>query len=251
MQQQNEKPHLCLIHGWGASNEVWKPWLECLSDTFTIHCISFPGLGGYQLSDSTLTIESALDKLAAKIPSNSFLVGWSLGGMMATLLSLRQELGIKGLITISCNPSFVQQADWACAMPVEQFQNFTDLLAKNTTKTLSRFFALQVQGGSEGKYILKCLKAINENADHTHLSETLGFLLQDNRSQLSALKQSSLHFFGEYDQLVPVSVSNEILSLNSKAASVIVKNAGHLPFLSDGELMAKEISAFCVAQGAK
>ncbi len=251
MKQQNEKPRLCLIHGWGASNEIWQPWLDQLSESFTISCISVPGLGDHQLSDSTLTIEAALDKLAVKIPRNSFLVGWSLGGMLATLLSSRQELAIKGLITISCNPSFVQQVDWPNAMPLEQFNNFTVLLAKNVTKTLSRFFALQVQGGSDGKSILTYLKTINDDAKHTHLSETLGFLLHDNRSQLLALKQPSLHFFGEFDQLVPVAVSDEIPSLNSMASSVVIKKAGHVPFLSDGEMMAKKISAFCVAQGTK
>jgi pimeloyl-[acyl-carrier protein] methyl ester esterase len=250
MKQRNEKPSLCLIHGWGASNEVWQPWLDCLSEAFTVHCISIPGLGDHELLDASLNLEDVLGLLSAKIPQHSFLVGWSLGGMLATLLASNESLKVKGLITISCNPSFVQQPDWEPAMSAEQFEGFSEMLSKSPVKTLSRFFTLQVQGGSNSKDIFKHLKTINLNSAHTHLSENLSFLLRDNRRDFSALKLASLHFFGEFDQLVPVSVSDEIVDLNARATAFVVRDAGHVSFLSDGKLMAKEISKFCIAQGA-
>ncbi len=251
MMQQNDKPSLCLIHGWGTSSDIWLPWLNTLNEVFDVHCIALPGLGGDEISTPSLTLEESLEQIAKQVPRNSFLLGWSLGGMMATLLSSIEKLKVQGLITIACNPSFVQKQDWLEAMPLELFQNFTGLLSKSPSKTLSRFFALQVQGGSCSKDILKQLKGIDAQVTHSHLSENLSFLMQDNRIALSTLDLPSLHFYGEHDQLVPVAVSKSVSQLNSKAKSTVVKEAGHVPFLSDGDWIAQEITTFCLEQGYK
>jgi pimeloyl-[acyl-carrier protein] methyl ester esterase len=240
----NNKPEIVLLHGWGTTSDIWVPWLSLLSESFSITCIDLPGLGGSVVADEEYTLDSLLEKIALNIPQNSLLLGWSLGGLFAVLLAKKLVKQVIGVVTIAYNPCFVERSDWPTAMAKNIFKKFSQDLLLDSEKTLSRFFMLQVRGASQQKPILKFLKTINQQSNHSNLTGSLALLEIDSRLDLASLKQPSLHIFGEFDQIAPSALVSVLPSLNFRLNTLQVEGAGHLPFLSDPEEVNKQLADF-------
>lgn len=76
------------------------------------------------------------------------LMGWSLGGQLATLLAERywQHTGIaKALITLATQPCFVAHAAWPDAMPVAEFSHFQQAYHDDAATCIKRFCYLITQ----------------------------------------------------------------------------------------------------------
>lgn len=242
---QSAKPDLVLLHGWGTSSDIWQPWLPFLTEHYSITCIDLPGLGLSTVSDSeNYSLQSVVSALADKVPDNSILLGWSLGGMLAIALAQKLQLRIKALVTIACNPCFVQRDDWTEAMSEDDFAAFEANLVRQPKKTLSRFFLLQVQNGSQQKAVLNHLRAVDKNIEHQQLCASLQLLKHDLRQSLGQLGVPSLHFYAEMDQLVPRQVRHLIGAMGINITGLEIPEAGHLPFISDPQWLADELVGF-------
>ncbi|MEH6444063.1 MAG: alpha/beta fold hydrolase [Oceanospirillaceae bacterium] len=240
----NNKPEIVLLHGWGTTSDIWEPWLPLLNESFSITCIDLPGLGGSVVTSEEYTLDNLLEKVALKIPQNSLLLGWSLGGLFAVLLAKKLAKKILGVVTIAYNPCFVERSDWPTAMAENVFKQFSQDLQLDSEKTLARFFMLQVRGASQQRPILKLLKAINQQSNHSNLAGSLALLEIDSRLDLASLIQPSLHFYGEFDQLAPSALVNVLPTLNSRLNTLQIKGAGHLLFLSDPEEVSLQVADF-------
>jgi pimeloyl-[acyl-carrier protein] methyl ester esterase len=238
------KPSLVLLHGWGTSGAVWRSWLPLLQEHYSVTSIDLPGLGGSVLEQENLTVDNVLDAIAPLIPDKSILLGWSLGGLIATLLAKRIADRILGLVTIAFNPSFVQQKDWSHAMDVTIFEGFQENIKSQEQATLGGFYKLQVLGGSQARPILKALKEINQGLFPSHLSDTLNMLRLDARAVLKSLQLPSLHIYGQNDRLVPVELVSLLPELSARISTLEIANAGHLPFISDAQIVTLELTKF-------
>jgi pimeloyl-ACP methyl ester esterase len=233
-----------MLHGWGTTSDIWQTWLVILKEHFSIMCIDLPGLGLSVATADAMDLNNVVSEFERMIPAKSVLLGWSLGGLLSILIAQRLQHKISALITIACNPCFVQSVDWKEAMPMAVFDQFAGELANNKYKTLKRFFMLQVKTGSASKLILSRLKEINSSAEHSQLILSLDYLRLDVRAALKNLALPSLHFYAEQDQLVPIKVSDKVFNLSSNIVIYKIPKAGHLPFLSDANLMLKVICDF-------
>ena len=242
---KSSKPNLVLLHGWGTSSDIWQPWLPFLAESYSITCIDLPGLGLSTVSmHETYSLQSVVAALAQQVPKESVLLGWSLGGMLAIALAEKLQGQIKGLVTLACNPCFVQRDDWPDAMSEAEFAAFEANLAQQPEKTLLGFFMLQVKNGSLPKVILKQLRAVHRNAQHTQLNASLHLLRHDLRETLQHLSVPSLHFYAEMDQLVPRQLQHILPAMSDKISSLGVPAAGHLAFISDPQWLADELVKF-------
>jgi len=238
------KPSLVLLHGWGTSRAIWRSWLPLLQEHYSVTSIDLPGLGGSVLEQENLTLDNLLDAVAPLVPSKSVLLGWSLGGLIATLLAKRISDRILSLVTIAFNPSFVQQKDWPNAMDITTFEAFQKNTKSHEQATLDGFYKLQVLGGSQARPILKALKEINQEQSPSHLSDTLNMLRFDAREVLKSLQLPSLHIYGQNDRLVPVELVNLLPKLSARISTLEILNAGHIPFISDAQLVTSELTKF-------
>ncbi|NQZ29673.1 MAG: alpha/beta fold hydrolase [Oceanospirillaceae bacterium] len=243
-QHKADKPNLVLLHGWGTTSAIWQAWLPQLKENFSVTCIDLPGLGKSFSNKEHLSIEDTLSVLVEHIPAKSTLLGWSLGGVIAILLAQRLTDKVVRVITIASNPCFVSTDDWQNAMQKEIFEKFSKQLVSDQKEILAGFFKLQSLSGSEARPILKALKKIDSEADHSHLHDTLGLLNIDCRDSLKTLTIPSLHFYGQKDNLVPVILADILPEWSEYITTVAVPEAGHLPFLSDGQMISAEIAKF-------
>ncbi|WP_415895660.1 pimeloyl-ACP methyl ester esterase BioH [Neptuniibacter sp. PT34_22] len=237
------KPELVLLHGWGMTGQVWGPFADQLAEHFSLTIIDLPGLGRSQEFPTPYTLDAVLDLLVEQVPESAIWLGWSMGGQIAVAFADRFPARVDKLITIASNPCFVQRDDWPSAMDEVTHQAFEASLAQNQKKTLTRFIMLQTQGAEAGREILKALKKILSDVEHTAAEESLALLRLDQRPELKKLALPVLHLFGEVDHLVPNSAAEACKSV-SGGKVVTYTGAGHLPFLSHQADVVADILGF-------
>jgi len=248
---------LVLLHGWGSDSRVWQDVLPELTQHLNVVAIDLPGFGQSPslapLSDLS-TLDQCLKAICDVLPPRCTLLGWSLGGMLATTLASRYPERFNHLITIASNGCFVQQPDWPCAMPVETFVAFFELFKQQPAVCLKRFHGLQSRGDNHERQLLKTLKRTFDHCPDGHSDHDAGddswrtgleLLSQlDNRELLRSLHVRGLHIYGAEDQLVPVAVAGEVSALNHYQQVAVLENTAHVPQLSCPEELALRVCNF-------
>lgn len=222
-----------LLPGWGLGLAPLQPLADYLSNKHEVQLLPLP--------ECTL-LEQALDELDAQIPADSWLIGWSLGGMLATALAHRRGNNCPGLVTLASNACFVARNDWPHAMPQREFNNFSRRAARDWSGTLKGFQQLCLHGGQ--------IEAVPAELSATASTDTesrlasLSWLAQlDNRTAIAELQCRQLHVLAEADALVLVGVTHDLQLLNPQA-QVCSWPGSHAFVLTDHRELAAAVHAF-------
>lgn len=214
---------ILLITGWGGGAELLKPLHEALEQKG--HSVERMNIFN-ALNDDILQQHV---ELAEKF---DVILGWSLGGQLATLLAnqiQQQYADQKVLITLASNPCFVAQADWMTAMPVEAFMQFKQSFEQDAISTLKRFGLLVCQGASSAKKDFVAMQKLIRPQPIALLRDGLQLLEQLNLVELYKNYQGrQLHVFAEHDALVPYQVVRKTKDLVASNLSVVsIDGASH------------------------
>ena len=212
-------PPLVLLHGWGADSRVWNDALEYFPER-EVYTVDLPGFGDSGPLNSscfdqrTTQFEAAV---LALLPPRFVVVGWSLGGMLATQLAARNPDRVVSLVTLATNVSYTQRNGWSGAMPVETFDQFRDGFSKAPEQTLKRFSGLMASGDMQAKGLIKRARQLSGDSYSAAGHEREEWLVSldwldsvDNRELLSSISVPSLHILGSEDVLVPSAISSEL-----------------------------------------
>lgn len=235
---------LVLLHGWGMDSQIWQSLPQQLSQFADVITVDLPGFG--QSPPLTHYDEQSLYHwLARVLPERCYLIGLSLGGMLACGFAANYPDRIQSLVTVSTNSRFVASATHAAAMGGQQFEGFVTSWNDNHDSCLKRFIGLQAQGDQHQRQLMRDLRGMQLQLD-PHSGEQLLRLLGeiDNRDTLRQLRCPTLALFGDSDALVPAASAATSASLNPKIEVVTIEGAGHLPHLTQPEKMVGLISAF-------
>ena len=234
-QQLGYGPDLVLLHGWGMNAAVWKPLVPGLSERFRLTLVELPGHGA-SAPAAAADLGEWVELCLAVAPPNAHWLGWSLGGQIALAAALSAPARVTGLSLVGTTPRFVQDEDWACAMPVATFKQFASALHGDPNATLNRFLSLQVKGAENARETLKLLRAElaqRPPASAAGLAQGLDLLLRnDLRADLGQLACPSHWLFGSRDTLVPVALRERLPAYLPGADMQEIQGAGHAPFLS-------------------
>lgn len=214
---------ILLITGWGGGTELLKPLHEALEQK---------GHRVERINIFDALDEDILQQQVEHAVKFDVIVGWSLGGQLATLLVdqiWKKYAEQKVLITLASNPCFVAQADWTTAMPVETFMQFKQSFEQDAISTLKRFGLLVCQGANSAKKDFVGMQKLIRPQPIALLRQGLQLLEQLNLVELYGNYQGKqLHVFAEHDALVPYQVIRNIDDLAAKNLSVIsIEGASH------------------------
>lgn len=232
----NCKPTLVLIHGWGVNHAVWLQISAQLAGEWLVLALDLPGYGlATTAAPNPYTLQALADQLADQIPAGSYVLGWSLGGLVATEIALRHSNKVKQLGLLASSPCFMQQSDWP-GMSAAVLQQFADSLSANLALTVERFLAIQSMGSSSARQDTRALKqAVLALPLPTEavLSAGLQLLQQtDLRDQLVKLPMPVTWCLGRLDSLVPSRIANLLLQYCPQAQVQLFDKASHAPFIS-------------------
>lgn len=229
------KPTLALLHGWGMNPRVFDTLRAQLQNDCTLLPLALPGHGGTcALADNNLTTWVA--HIAQQLPSQSILLGWSLGGQIALRIALDYPARISRLILMSTTPKFVSSSDWKAGIPHEDLQTFGADMHHDTRATLLRFLSLQTRGATTQKDILQKLRAslfslALPNAQA--LQAGLAMLMHtDLRVAVTQITQPTTIIHGSLDKLTPPAAGDWLANHLPYARYELIDGAAHAPFLS-------------------
>ncbi|MGX5915428.1 pimeloyl-ACP methyl ester esterase BioH [Aliidiomarina sp. Khilg15.8] len=239
--QTGKGTDLILLHGWGLNGEVWQSLVPHLAPCFRVHVLDLPGFGDSEWHPEMKQIQymSARieDYIVTACSGPAHLVGWSMGGLIATDIALRQPALVRNLVTVASSPRFVAETNWPGIQP-SVLDEFQTQLSANLSATLKRFLAVQTLGSPHAREDMKELRQqlLNKPLPHADaLAAGLNWLQQsDFREDLAKLEVPLTRYYGRLDTLVPVDVAERI----TVGEAQVFAHSAHAPFMTESEKFA-------------
>ena len=213
---------ILLITGWGGGVQLLHPLQQALQQQ------------GHQVE--LINIFNALD--AADLQQHvelarnfDVIVGWSLGGQLATVLvnQIDQQYNeLKVLVTLASNPCFVVNDTWSTAMDVSTFQAFKQSFAQDAITTLKKFGYMVCQGVETTKVDFIKLQSLIQAQPVALLKQ--GLLCLEQLNNVEILKNyagQQLHIFGKQDFLVSYKVAQYFQNLDARFKQIELMNGSH------------------------
>ncbi len=224
---------LALLHGWGAHPVIWDPLTAHLPRNWRVRNVPLPGYAG-AAAPHPYKLDELAHAVCHDLPDRPLLVGWSLGGLVSMQIGFRWPEMVRGLILIGATPCFVTRMNWPHGVASDVFDGFAQHLALDYEDTLRRFIALQAQGASSMREVLRELRGrllTQPRPEATVLQGGLAILQEtDLRKTLPELPLSIVH--GAGDKLAPIGAARWLVNAVRDSRLLELGGAGHAPFLS-------------------
>ncbi len=224
---------LVLFHGWGFDSHIWLafiPLLQRINPATQIIAVDLPGFGGTPCLGWRVFKEELLQRLPAK----STVLGWSLGGLFATRLTIEAPDRVKQLINIATSPYFIRDAVWPGVVR-QQLDAFFDQFQKNPEQTRTQFVASQM-GMLKSKTLSLSSSECADIKGDNGLLQGLEVLQQwDLRQDLYSINVPTSYIFGRLDTIVPHRVRSIMQNQYPTFDYHLLDHAAHIPFLSHPE----------------
>jgi pimeloyl-[acyl-carrier protein] methyl ester esterase len=226
---------LVLLPGWGLGPAAMEPLAQALRVAMPhlrVEVEPLPAGGG---------LEHVLGELDRVVPADAWLLGWSLGGMLAIALAAARGAACPGVITLASNACFVAREGWPAAMQGATFNAFSGLCEADPTGTLKRFALLCAQGSPEARALAKRL--VPDSPDYADPAGLALLASMDNRPALARLAIPQLHVFASTDALVPAQTAKALAQLAPRARVAVLEGSHALP-VEALHLVAAQATAF-------
>jgi 3-oxoadipate enol-lactonase len=229
------EPAIVLVHGFGASKEIWWSTLLALAPLGRIFAIDLPGHGR-----SSLHGASRMPQIATRIadfcdarglPAIA-LVGHSMGGNVALELTLARPALVRRLV-------LVDPAAYGDELPIYSHSTRVDNLhrwaALRASMALGQKFGVigrLVPRLHRGGFVLPALRRASYLSRHDvdALHQQLTSLFANSiGARMAAVGVPTLVISGEFDPLVPPALSRRVAEAIPGARYVVVRRAGHNP----------------------
>lgn len=244
-QSSGEGSDLVVLHGWGLNSNIWQPLLPYLTKNFRVHCIDLPGYGdSVWPANLPVSLGTYCDLLLPHLPPKFHLLGWSLGGLIATQLALAAPDRCQSLTTVASSPRFVESDDWP-GMRESVLTLFQQQLGEDYQKTVARFLAIQAMGSPHARADAKQMRELVFSKPLPDLRALRGGLELlascDLRDDLARLHCPVWRVYGQMDTLVPAAAADAVAKLIPESPSWVVPQAAHTPFLTAPEEFADRL----------
>jgi len=225
-----------LLHGWGMNGDVWDGILPVLNNQFRTTIVDLPGHGRSIDSLADYSLKNIAGTLAEVLPQESTIVGWSLGGMVATQFTLDFPQRVNKLALVASAPQFVRNDSWPTGTDTIVLDGFADGLKQNYQQTIKRFIAIQAMGSDHAREEQRTLRERafrHGNPQPAALEGGLNILRHENlRPRLAEIQCPTLLIAGEHDALFRREAAEKTQSMIGGSEISIIAGAGHAPFLS-------------------
>lgn len=241
-------PDLVLLHGWGMNGAVWHGIVPALAARYRVHLVDLPGFGNSPLAGETeYSLPWLAEQVVAILPEQCHLLGWSLGGLVASQLALNHPERLHSLITVASSPCFMARDEWPGIVP-KVLTGFNQMLAGDFKQTIERFLAIQAMGSEHARDDIRQLRhwlAERPAPQLAALEAGLGLLADvDLRDELVQLDLPWLRVYGRLDSLVPKASIPLLDERYPASRSVVLEKASHAPFISHPQQFIEIIEHF-------
>lgn len=228
-----EKPsQIYAIPGWGFGATIFKGLNNRKLNIVGLDYI------GYRAS----SIDEMTAIIAAKIPDNSILLGWSFGGMLAIKMAAAYPIKVRRLMLLSSQPKLCADGAWLGINQINA-DKFLEQFGQSPQQQLEHFARL-VCYPSRSPKLRQTLQNHMIDKAPKELNLLLRMLLsKDLRQDYSKLDIDTLHIICEQDAVLKQS-ANQLQELNRRVKTISFNDAGHADFLVSSSRYSAAIGAF-------
>lgn len=231
---------IVVLHGWGLNANIWTPVVAGFNDLGRLTRVDLPGYGDSPWpTGEAITFSNLCELTLAALPERCHLIGWSLGGLVATQLAVQAPERFSSLTTVASSPYFPAEAPHWPGIEPAILNQFGKQLSKDFRRTVERFLALQSLGSPHAKADVKAIKEwlfSKPMASVEVLDAGLDMLAQvDLRAQLKTIELPFFRIYGRLDALVPARLDEQVKQLAPQSHSYVAPHCSHAPFISDPE----------------
>ncbi len=231
---------LVLLHGWAMHGGVFDSLVKKLKQQYHVHIIDLPGFGFSRDDNGVYSLDEVTELLIAEFCERELkdiiLIGWSLGGLIAQNICIKNSELISKLVLISSVPKFIYADDWSNGIDESILSIFHVSMQENFRKTVLRFLSLQVIGDELAMLQLRLLRQdifVRGEPNPDALKSGLVILQEsDLREKSNEIRQPCLLFSGTHDQIVHVAAIKDSITLFQHAKYHVIDKASHALFLS-------------------
>jgi pimeloyl-[acyl-carrier protein] methyl ester esterase len=245
---RGDGPDLVLLHGWALNSACWDAFATRLADRYRVHAIDLPGHGRSVWSTECTGIDGLVLAIRRHVPAGAFVVGWSLGGMVALRLAQLASSAVARLVLLATTPRFTAGADWHPGMPVAEFEQFAQRVTHDHDRTVGEFLSLQVRGEAQPQTVLRQLKrSLNAGGRAQAVALDAGLEIlrtTDLRRALPAIEQPALVIAGTYDRLTRLEAARFLARSLANGRLTAIDRAGHAMFLSHPDQVLDAVETF-------
>ena len=217
-----------LLHGWGASFDLYKGIISALSDRCKFYAVNFPGCGQSEVMESPWNINDYCDfvleflRFVGVDSKNAVFIGHSHGGRVILSLAGNGQISPQKIVLLD-------SAGIVCEKTPKQKRR-----AKNF-KRIKKVLSLPVIKSFSGGLLDRARKhygSADYNAAPPVLRNTMVSLVNtDLRDIISNIKCPTLLIWGENDTDTPISSAEIIKSKIADCGLCVIKGTGHFSFI--------------------
>jgi pimeloyl-[acyl-carrier protein] methyl ester esterase len=235
-----EGQDLVLLHGWAMHGGVFDSLVKKLELNYRVHIVDLPGFGFSREDNGNYNLDEVTDILISNFRErdlkNIILIGWSLGGLIAQNICLRDSELVSRLVLVASVPKFVYSDDWKNGIDESLLSVFHVSMQDDYRKTVLRFLSLQVLGDELAMLQLRLLRQeIFTRGEPNPDALKSGLVILQNtdlRHRVAAITQQCLLVGGTQDQIVLIKAIQDTANLFSNAKYKIIEKSAHGLFLS-------------------
>jgi pimeloyl-ACP methyl ester carboxylesterase len=229
------EPTCILLHGFGASKEIWWSAVTEAAALGRVFAPDLPGHGGSPLLQAARMSQIArriLDFCDARGLSRIVLVGHSMGGNVAVELVLARPALVERLMLVDPAAHSTEMPIYNGSSRVNTLQRWAALRASMALAQKVGVVGRYVPHRHRGGFVLPALRRASYLARHDidALHRQLDNLFANPiGARLGELRLPTLVVSGEFDPLVPPAHSRRVADAIPGARYVLVRGAGHNP----------------------
>jgi len=225
--------------GWVGSGEMWLPPFEYLSRHWRTVTYDHRGTGSTRNRAPTISFDMLVDDLFRVLDTlqieSCVLAGESSGALVVLEAALRQPKRFEGLVLVGGRASSSPSAGAA---------RFIDGCKVDFNATMDAFVdacIIEDDAEAEKHWGRRIVKRSN-GAEAAQLMEAMWSARVEER--LGEIVQPTLLIHGRHDRITPLAMSESMAARIPVAKLVVLEDAGHVPVITRGEVVAREIHAY-------
>lgn len=248
-EEHGQGPPLLLIMGLSFTLEMWHRAVPELSKEY--RCIVFDNRGvgrsdappGRRYSIETMA-EDALAVLdAAGIQEPAFVLGASMGGMIAQELALRHPDRVRALVLACTASGFLRRGAWPRREWLPGIYHWVTLNGDSHERALRPLLYAEATPASRIEEDI-LIRAGCRPLRRPVLCQLAGILSWNSRSRLSQIKAPTLVIHGDEDHILPAINGRMVAKQIPNAEFVLIPHAGHMLITDQPELSFRAVKQF-------
>lgn len=231
------KPSLILVSGWGHTSSDLAQLADGLKELGNISIYSIHELGP--------AYSETLGNILSQTPGRHYLLGWSMGGMVALETAARWPQRVAGLILINSTAKFCSDEDYPQGIPAQNLQAMILALRKRPDSVLRQFASEVHTPQILDTDSLNIITARAAKIGIDPLIRDLRYLQNtDLRKIAKTLHIPTLVLHGREDQIIHCQSGQWLLDNLPNAHGTIFAEVGHNLPLTHTAIVVKEVSKF-------